>query len=969
MISRRLLPFFALLVVAHLAMAQTAKTYKYVTVPNDPLNCRIYTLDNGLTVMLSVNHSEPRIQTLIATRGGSDNDPANHTGLAHYLEHLLFKGTDRYGTLNWQKEKPYLDEIEALYNQYNSTKDEQKRAAIYHRIDSVSGIAAKYAIANEYDKMVGAIGATGTNAFTSFEETVFRNDIPENQLQKWMEIEAERFRHPVLRLFHTELEAVYEEKNRSLDNDGWQARETMLDALFQHHNYGQQTTIGTIEHLKNPSLTEIQKFYNTYYVPNNMAIILAGDFDPDQAIRMIDQHFGYMKPKPVPPYTYQPEDPITKPIVREVYGPNAENVAIAYRFDGAGSHEADLMNVFDLLLAYKGAGLIDLNLNQKQKVNAAYSSQQIMKDYSMEVLGGQPLEGQTLEQVRDLLLGQIDLIKQGKFDEEQLRGIIRNLKIDEIRNNESNVGRAFSMLDGFVNHLDWKQEVDQIDRLSHITKQEIVDFANKHFNDNYVIVYKRTGELKTEKVEKPPITPVQVNRDTTSAFVRHILDEKAPPVKPMFLDFKQDITQMPIRSDLPLFYLKNDENDLFTLYYVFDMGTRNDEKLAMAVDYLKYLGTDKYTAEQLTKKFFNLGASFNVSTGANRVYVSLTGLQESFEPALKLFEEVLANVQPDKEALDGLVAQTLKDRADAKKQKRTILFSALRNYAMYGAKNPFTDRLSEEQLKAITPQELVDRLHSLTGYKHRVFYYGPADAKQVVATVSKDHKVPATLRDYPAERTYERLAMDSNVVYFVDFPMVQAEILWLSKGEKFDPKEVPEAQMFNQYFGGDMSSVVFQEIRESKALAYATFAAYSTPGRKDDPFYLFGYVGTQADKLPEAIPAMNELFRKIPLSEQAFETARAAIRNQIATERITRTGVLFSYLSAEDLGVDHDLRRDVYNSVEHYTLADVQKFFQSHITGHHFAYAVIGARDKVDMDALRKQGRVVELSLKDIFGY
>ncbi len=262
--------------------------HTFFTVTGDPLRTRMYTLKNGLTVYMSVNKAEPRIYTSIAVRAGSKNDPADATGLAHYLEHMLFKGTDKYGSLDYEKEKKLLDKVENLYEKYRSTTDEEKRKEIYREIDKTSGEAAKYAIANEYDKMLSAIGAKGTNAYTSFEQTVYINDIPANQLETWLKIEGERFRNPVLRLFHTELEAVYEEKNISLDSDRRAIFFGLLDKLFPVHNYGQQTTIGTINHLKNPSIKKIKEYYSNYYVPNNMALCISGDFDPDQAIKWIE---------------------------------------------------------------------------------------------------------------------------------------------------------------------------------------------------------------------------------------------------------------------------------------------------------------------------------------------------------------------------------------------------------------------------------------------------------------------------------------------------------------------------------------------------------------------------------------------------------------------------------------------------------------------------------------------------------
>jgi len=292
-------------------------TYKYVT--NDPMKARFYTLKNGLSVILTENHKEPRIAVNIAVRAGSNTDPKEHTGLAHYLEHLLFKGTDTYGTLNWAKEKPYIDSITNLYEKYTTLTDPQERKKTYQEIDRLSGEASKYSIANEYDKLVSSLGSQGTNAHTWVEETVYEEDIPSNAIDKFLMIQAERFRKPVFRLFHTELEAVYEEKNRSLDNDGSKMQEAMMYNLFPTHNYGQQTTIGTIEHLKNPSINAIRNYYNKYYVPNNMSIIMAGDFNADELIKKIDQRFKYMQPKPLNLYNPAPEKPLTASITKDIF--------------------------------------------------------------------------------------------------------------------------------------------------------------------------------------------------------------------------------------------------------------------------------------------------------------------------------------------------------------------------------------------------------------------------------------------------------------------------------------------------------------------------------------------------------------------------------------------------------------------------------------------------------------------------
>jgi predicted Zn-dependent peptidase len=944
--------------------------FTYLTVPGDPLGVRIYKLSNGLTVMLSVNKSEPRIQTLIATKAGSKNDPADNTGLAHYLEHMLFKGTDKFGSKDWAKEKVQLDKIDALYEKYNKTKDEAQRKTIYHEIDSVSGVASTFAIANEYDKMLSTIGATGTNAFTSLEQTVYVNDIPQNQVNNWLTIESERFRSPVLRLFHTELEAVYEEKNIGLDTDQRKVFEALMSGLFTKHAYGTQTTIGTVEHLKNPSLIKIRDYYNTYYVPNNMAVIMVGDIDPDKTIATIAEKFAYMKSKPVPAYTFSAEPVKQAPTVVNVYGPDAENLMIGYRLPGALTKEAKLMVLCDYLMANSKAGLIDLNLVKKQRVLSASSSTWPNKDYSIYMLSGKPKQGQSLEEVKDLLLGQLDLIKKGDFDEASLKAIINNFKVDQIRNNESNQGRAYSMLDAFCVGEEWNNQVAFLSDLSKITKQDLVNFANKYFTNDYVIVYKRTGEDKSVvKVPKPEITPVDVNRDDVSPFVQSVLDAKVEPVKPVFIDFNKDVVYKKVGTGNTLSYVHNKDNGLFSMYYVLDMGKFHNLKLPTAVSLLQYLGTDKYSAEALSKEFFKLACDFNVFSGEEQVYVSLTGLDENYEAATRLFEHVLANAKPDTEALNQMVERTLKSRTDAKLNKQQV-FGALRSYAVYGKNNPSTYILSSEQLKALNSEELVAIIKSLTSYQHKIYYYGPRKADDVVAFLNKEHKMASKPLTYPTPITFTRNETNTNSVYFTNYKMVQAEIMWMNKqSSKYDTTIHPQASMFNEYFGGGMSSIVFQTIRESKALAYSTYSRFQLPAKKEDPMYIIAYIGTQADKLNDAVPAMTELLTKMPKAEVTFNAAKEALKSQIETERINKEDIIFRVESTKKLGLHHDVRKDVYESLGTMNMDVLQQFYDSHYANKTYNYAVIGSTEKIKMDDLKKYGNVIQVSLEEIFGF
>ncbi|HKZ37062.1 MAG TPA: insulinase family protein, partial [Chryseolinea sp.] len=643
--------------------------YQYVT--NDPLNVRIYELKNGLKVYLSQYKDKPRMQTQIAVKAGGKNDPANNTGLAHYLEHIMFKGTGDFGTLDWKNEAVLLDSIERMFSHYSTLKDSIERVRYYKLIDKVSNEASKFAIPNEYDKMVSELGAQGTNAYTSEDRTVYINDIPSNQLESWIQIEANRFRTIVPRLFHTELEAVYEEKNRSLDNDYWKSYEAMMTGLFSKHPYGTQTVIGTIDHLKNPSITEIKKYFDTYYKPNNVAICISGDLDYDKTIALIDKHFGDWQPnEQLSSWTMVNEDPIPSAVVKEVYGPDAEWINLGFRLDGRSSADHQLLTLTNMILTNSQAGLIDINLKQQQKVLEPHSYVSDMNDYSMHVFGARPREGQTLDDVKNLLLEQIELVKKGEFEDWLMDAVINDLKKNKIQSSEQNWSRSNDLVMTFTNNIPWNRYVSEIDDLKQFTKEDIMNFAKAHYKDNYIAVYKRSGKDRTaQKVPKPQITKVTLNKENTSPFHEAILNNKVDKLQPVFLDYKKDLQKFSMNKGLEVLYTPNTENDLFYLYYLTDAGTNNDPKLDVAVEYLQYIGTDDMPAEEIKKEFYKLGCEFNVFAADDRTYVYLTGLHENMEKALQLFEKLLSNPKADDKALKKMVDGIFKKREDIKKDK------------------------------------------------------------------------------------------------------------------------------------------------------------------------------------------------------------------------------------------------------------------------------------------------------------
>ena len=968
--KKNLLSMLSVAMIA-LLMASCSGGRSYETVKGDPMQSRIYTLDNGLKVYLTVNKETPRIQTYIPVRVGGKNDPAETTGLAHYFEHLMFKGTESFGTQSYAEEKPMLDQIEALFEVYRTKTDEAERAAIYHQIDSISYEASKLAIPNEYDKLMAAIGASGTNAYTSYDVTCYMENIPSNQLDNWAKIQADRFKNNVIRGFHTELETVYEEKNMSLTKDSRKVIDAILATLYTKHPYGTQTILGSQNHLKNPSITNIKNFYKQWYVPNNMAICMSGDFDYDEAMDVIEKYFGDMQPnKDLQMLSFAVEEEITTPMEREVLGLESENVTIAWRLPGAAADEILMLEVADAIINNGEAGIIDLNLLQEQKLLSAYSFPYSMSDYTSYIIQGKPKDGQSLEEVKTMLLAQIDSLRQGNWDESLLAAGIANYKLDLQQMLEDNESRADLFVQAFVNNQPWADVVKRVEKMEKITKADVIAFANKYLKDNnYAVVYKRQGEdPNIKKVDKPIITPIFMNRDTTSAFLQEIQASEVAPIEPVFVDFAKDMSQG-TAGQLPLLYKKNETNDLFTLQYIYDFGKDEVKEMGIAASYLDYLGTSDMTAAEIKLAFYNLACSYEIGTSMDKIVVSLSGLAENMPKAMELLEKLFADAQSDKEAYDGLVDDMMRSRINAKANQQTNL-SRLQAYTYYGPNNPTKNILTEAELRDMNPETLLQCIEQLSAIEHRVLYYGPLSMEEASSTIASLHKVSENLNPVPENDIFKLQTVNENVIYLAPYDANQIYMItYSSKGEKYDAQKSPLLNMYNEYFGGGMNGIVFQEMREARGLAYSAMAFVEEPERKHHPYGYFTLIATQNDKMIDALTAFEEIINNMPLSEQAFAIAKEAIISRLRSERITKDDVLTYYLDQEELGLTEDTRKQLYEAVLNMTLEDVKAYQLANVKDRKTITSILGRESDLDVKSLEKWGKIVRLTQEDIFGY
>lgn len=960
---------FLIALLALLTLSAGAQEFRQVE--GDPMKARIYTMPNGLKVYLSVNKETPRIQCYIAVRTGSRNDPPETTGLAHYLEHLMFKGTTHFGTSNLQAEQPYLDAIKAKYEYYRTLTDPKQRRLCYHQIDSLSQLAAKYNIPNEYDKMMSAIGAQGSDAYTSNDVTCYEEDIPANEVENYLKVQGDRFQNMVIRGFHTELEAVYEEYNMGLAQDIRKVYEALYAKLFPTHPYGTQTTIGKGEHLKNPSIVNIERYFRKYYVPNNVAICMAGDLDPDQVIALVNKYFGSWKASSsLSRPEYAPQAAITAPVDTTVVGQEAESVYLGWRFPAANTAACDTLDMIGEIMNNGHAGLIDLDLNQAMKIQGAFAGTDELNDYSVFMAGGQPKQGQSLEEVRQLLLGEFAKLRNGDFDDDLITSVVNNQKRQYYESLLRNQWRANQFVQAFINHIPWEQQAGWLNRISKLTKQDVVNFARKYFNDNYVCVYKRQGVDSTlRKVDKPEITPIPTNNDKHSEFLDEVVNAKVQPIKPVFADFKNSITKTTLgKTKIPELYVQNKQDGLFQLQLHYpQLGAQRNNKYGYAADYAGYVGTSTLTNAQLQQQFYKLACDYWISQNKDELTIQLKGLSENMPQALRLLSSVITDAQPDTAAYNRCVAAIEKNRADNKFGQEDN-FSALSDYGMYGKYNSTLNVLSNKEMHETTAAQTLCYLHDIANHTPILLYFGPDNQSQLVSAfkgLGMFKKTRNRMPIYP-EKPYKMQLPTQNEVLIAPYDAKNTYMIgYYNNNVQWTADRAPIIRLFNSYFGGGMNAIVFQELREARGLAYSAAASYRTPNKKGMPEYFNTYIITQNDKLPDCVKEFNNLIDTLPERAAAFDLAKQSILKRISTNRTTRFGILSYCWTLSKLGVDYDIDSLVYSKVPDITLQQLRDFEQTYVAGKPCRYIILGNEKDLDMNFISKMGPITRLKTED----
>jgi len=935
----------------------------------NPMDVQTYILDNGLTVYLNEDHNTTSVFGAVVVKGGGKRDPKDATGIAHYLEHLLFKGTNEMGTVDYEQESLYLDSIRVKYDELGNTADDDERLAIQSEINRLSLKAGEFAIPNEFDRVLEGMGGTWINAFTSNDVIAYFNKFPGDQVEKWLEIYSHRFMNPVFRLFQAELETVYEEKNRAMDNVFRNLFVTYLENFFKEHPYGQQTVLGSVDHLKNPSLTKMQEYYDTYYVANNMALLISGDFSINETLPLIKEKFGKWKSGEIPLPIEITEAPFNG---REKISRRMTPIKIGimgFRTVPAGHEdEGALLLCNQLLTNESSTGLIDQLQVERKLMHAGAFNMDFADLGANNFIFVPKLFFQSLTKAEKLVLGQIEKLKAGDFDDEFFDAVKLTMTRQHEENMESMEGRLFTLMDSYVKGKTWEEVTKWPEELDSLTKDEVVEVANKYFGDDYLVIHSQMGFPKKHKLEKPKFEPIiPKNTEEKSAFASHLETVPEGELTLSFIEFDKDVGYQDIADKVHLFHTVNPINSIFSLTLQFGIGTLEDPKLQQTAELLNLLGTSERNFNQFKGDLQKIGTTIDFRADRDYFKIQVKGFDKQFEKSLEFVSEIMTNVKGEDKKIKILVDNAKAGRKIEKKEPSTV-GAALRDYAFWGENSSYLKRMTVKEIKKLNAADFIQSYKNTLKYEVDILYSGKLEIETVSAYLLEN--IPFS--DQPVESNsptdLEVQKWDRDVVYLLnDKKAVQSQIYFGVNGNAVTENDRSISRAYNKYFGRGMGSIVFQEIREFRSLAYSCRASYNRPYFNGKTGYFSGYIGCQTDKTMDAISVFKDLALNMPEKSDRLEQIKSGLIKSINSNR-PRFRSYPSWVSGwVKRGYTDDPRKNRVKYYESMSFEEIVKFQKENISGRPMAITMLTDKKRVDIEKLKEYGEIITLKKKDIF--
>ena len=935
------------------------------------LKVKEYRLENGLTVWLNEDHSQPKVFGAVVVKAGAKDCP--DTGIAHYFEHMMFKGTDRIGTLDYESEKVLLDSIAMKYDELAMTEDTAARARLQKEINELSIRSSEYVIPNEFNRLINRFGGSGLNAATSYDATIYFNTFSPQYMVQWAEINSERLINPVFRLFQSELETVYEEKNMYGDFIGGQVMDTLMARYFGPHPYA-YPIIGSTKNLKNPRLTEMHKFFEDYYVASNMALILSGDFDAQQVMPILEKAFSRIRsgnaPKQekvmLPPFNGRETMKVKFPI------PFIKAMGLGFRGVSANHEDQVALNIaVNLLNNANGTGYLD-KLMVEHKLMGALAINESMNEAGILAVAIMPkLLIQSYSSAEKMVWDEINRVKNGDFSDE----MFNSLKLEQKRQYASSLenidSRATIMMNLFSQGKSWNDYLNEVARIESITKEDVVRVAQKYFSNNYLCVTKSTGKYPKDNLPKPAFSPVVPrNADASSSYAKQL--EKIPEqqVAPRIIDFEKDVKTSKLTPLVTLYTTPNPLNDIFTLNISYGIGALEQPELMQLTNYLQLLGTESLSFEQSRSRLQSIGSTLAFDVTPDAFVMKVTGFDNHIDETMELVGDFIRHAKADDKKLRQIVDDAKVSEKAFFKSGHNVA-SALLEQVKYGDQSRYLRKLSLSQIKKLKGKDMLAIYDKVRSVQCDLHYCGTLPVEKVIGTIRQHLPLERTTVASNSPYYRELKQYDRPTVFFIDMPdMAQSIVYGYVKGDPVDDKASRHAsRLFSVYFGGDMSSLMFQEIREFRSFAYRTSGRYQLPNHahKGTAGSFTAMLSTQSDKTLDALGVLDSLIREMPLKPERMEAVKQTLVNRINNDYPPFRNLSEKVASARMEGFDRDPAEEFLRDIATMDMQDISRFYREQISGRPVVYVIAGNRKHIDMKKLAEYGTIIKVKKKDIY--
>ncbi len=922
-----------------------------------PKELQTYKLDNGLTVILWEDHEQPDCEGYVVTRAGAIDEPAEYTGLAHYLEHMLFKGTQEIGALDWEKEKPLYDSIIALYDEYAEATDPKVRKEIATHINKLSIEAGKYANPEDFWFLMDGMGAEEVNAYTSYDVTCYHNHFNKSQMERWLTLFSDRLINPVFRTFQAELETVFEEYNRGANNPQSKVGLTLWENVYAGHPY-ERSVIGKPEHLKNPRLSKLIEFYNTWYVPNNMALIIVGDFNAEAVKPLIAKTFNRLVPKELPARGIYGETSFAgNPHKTFKMGYNPE-IIWAYKGVKEGHEDQTALEfAVSLLSNGMGTGLLD-KLELDGKISSVGAFNDSRRDQGRIIIDATPYYDinvgmfESDKATERMVMAEVDKLKNGQIEDWQIAAVKKEYAQSYKLSEESTGTKMSQLVHCFTYGLPLTDIFEENEKVQALTKEEIAAVARKYFNADHLTVTfeENLNSLKPETVDKPEIEPLQPIEGVQTEYFKNFWKIPADEVEYTYNDFN-DVKVTTIGSNVKLHYTKNDKNDIFSLTLRYGVGSKKIPMLEYIPGMMNTAGTmiGNLDAQQFRLRLAELGAQLGYSSSENYFYIQIIGEDSNIEEITRLVNQQLLAPKLEQEQLDNVKGRIVRSRY-LLPHSQSAQASALLQYALYGKNSPYVDVVPFKDIYDVTLPQVQSFLGETRSYGLDVFYCGTRTPEEVT------NVLPLVEGMRPAEPYFERerQTYDKPTLYFHPAKVQQATLYFYINGKPYTIDTEVANEAFSQYFGGGFTGLVLNEIRVKRSMAYTASGGISTPALPGNKDYFIGYVGTQSDKVEDAIDVYMNLLNNMPVDSAMMKYMKPVLR-QACQSKPSMRGKAQTYEYWQRMGYTDDPARMMGEEVAQLTFADVEKFYKENIQGKPVTVVIVGDPKKVNIKSIEKK--------------